>query len=71
MTLMLLYLIQRYVKYFERILTHFSGDTPPGRRCVIDTCHGEYKYDHQEFTDIKILQVHAERFPASQVPLLG
>ncbi|CAK9320411.1 unnamed protein product [Citrullus colocynthis] len=25
----------RYVKYFERILTHFNGNTPPGRRCML------------------------------------
>ncbi|XP_027078309.1 phosphatidylinositol 3,4,5-trisphosphate 3-phosphatase and protein-tyrosine-phosphatase PTEN2A-like isoform X2 [Coffea arabica] len=25
----------RYVKYFERILTHFNGETPPGRRCML------------------------------------
>lgn len=38
-------LMQRYVKYFERILTHFNGNTPPGRRCVVNTYHGEHKYD--------------------------
>ncbi|XP_023518139.1 phosphatidylinositol 3,4,5-trisphosphate 3-phosphatase and protein-tyrosine-phosphatase PTEN2A-like [Cucurbita pepo subsp. pepo] len=25
----------RYVKYFERILIHFNGNTPPGRRCML------------------------------------
>ncbi|CBI21370.3 unnamed protein product, partial [Vitis vinifera] len=25
----------RYVKYFERILTHFNGQNPPGRRCML------------------------------------
>ncbi|KAG2704142.1 hypothetical protein I3843_06G162000 [Carya illinoinensis] len=25
----------RYVKYFERILTYFNGETPPGRRCML------------------------------------
>ncbi|KAL7101430.1 hypothetical protein ACP275_08G053100 [Erythranthe tilingii] len=25
----------RYVKYFERILTEFNGETPPGRRCML------------------------------------
>ncbi|KAL0332194.1 UNVERIFIED_CONTAM: Phosphatidylinositol 3,4,5-trisphosphate 3-phosphatase and protein-tyrosine-phosphatase PTEN2A [Sesamum calycinum] len=25
----------RYVKYFERILTQFNGETPPGRRCML------------------------------------
>ncbi|KAK6151216.1 hypothetical protein DH2020_016148 [Rehmannia glutinosa] len=25
----------RYVKYFERILTQFDGETPPGRRCML------------------------------------
>ncbi|KAL0543093.1 hypothetical protein IC582_018180 [Cucumis melo] len=25
----------RYVKYFERILTQFNGNTPPGRRCML------------------------------------
>ncbi|XP_022952950.1 phosphatidylinositol 3,4,5-trisphosphate 3-phosphatase and protein-tyrosine-phosphatase PTEN2A-like [Cucurbita moschata] len=25
----------RYVKYFERILTHFNGENPPNRRCVL------------------------------------
>ncbi|KAK1383236.1 phosphatidylinositol 3,4,5-trisphosphate 3-phosphatase and protein-tyrosine-phosphatase PTEN2A-like [Heracleum sosnowskyi] len=25
----------RYVKYFERILTNFNGETPPGRRCML------------------------------------
>ncbi|KAL2499639.1 PTEN 2 [Abeliophyllum distichum] len=25
----------RYVKYFERTLTHFNGETPPGRRCML------------------------------------
>ncbi|GMI98025.1 PTEN 2, phosphatase and TENsin homolog deleted on chromosome ten 2A [Hibiscus trionum] len=25
----------RYVKYFERILTRFNGENPPGRRCMI------------------------------------
>lgn len=25
----------RYVKYFERVLTHFNGETPPGRRCML------------------------------------
>ncbi|XP_074375140.1 phosphatidylinositol 3,4,5-trisphosphate 3-phosphatase and protein-tyrosine-phosphatase PTEN2A-like [Apium graveolens] len=25
----------RYVKYFERILTKFNGETPPGRRCML------------------------------------
>ncbi|KAL2522588.1 PTEN 2 [Forsythia ovata] len=25
----------RYVKYFERILTHFNGEIPPGRRCML------------------------------------
>ncbi|XP_031117349.1 phosphatidylinositol 3,4,5-trisphosphate 3-phosphatase and protein-tyrosine-phosphatase PTEN2A-like isoform X1 [Ipomoea triloba] len=25
----------RYVKYFERILTHFNGEPPSGRRCML------------------------------------
>ncbi|KAK4766796.1 hypothetical protein SAY87_008438 [Trapa incisa] len=25
----------RYVKYFENILMHFKGETPPGRRCML------------------------------------
>ncbi|KAM7507129.1 hypothetical protein LguiA_017582 [Lonicera macranthoides] len=25
----------RYVKYFERILTNYSGENPPGRRCML------------------------------------
>ncbi|KAG8384341.1 hypothetical protein BUALT_Bualt04G0108100 [Buddleja alternifolia] len=25
----------RYVKYFERMLTEFNGETPPGRRCML------------------------------------
>ncbi|XP_042064282.1 phosphatidylinositol 3,4,5-trisphosphate 3-phosphatase and protein-tyrosine-phosphatase PTEN2A-like isoform X1 [Salvia splendens] len=25
----------RYVKYFERILTQFNGEAPPGRRCML------------------------------------
>ncbi|KAL3626823.1 hypothetical protein CASFOL_029395 [Castilleja foliolosa] len=25
----------RYVKYFERIMTQFNGETPPGRRCML------------------------------------
>ncbi|PKI75303.1 phosphatidylinositol 3,4,5-trisphosphate 3-phosphatase and protein-tyrosine-phosphatase PTEN2A [Punica granatum] len=25
----------RYVKYFERVLTYFSGENPPGRRCLL------------------------------------
>ncbi|KAL6551749.1 Phosphatidylinositol 3,4,5-trisphosphate 3-phosphatase and protein-tyrosine-phosphatase pten2a [Orobanche gracilis] len=25
----------RYVKYFERILAQFDGETPPGRRCML------------------------------------
>ncbi|KAM1794584.1 hypothetical protein ACFX11_035045 [Malus domestica] len=25
----------RYVKYFERILTYFNGENPPGRRCML------------------------------------
>ncbi|KAK4488409.1 hypothetical protein RD792_004172 [Penstemon davidsonii] len=25
----------RYVKYFERTLTQFNGETPPGRRCML------------------------------------
>lgn len=25
----------RYVKYFDEILTHFNGETPPGRRCML------------------------------------
>ncbi|CAK9167113.1 unnamed protein product [Ilex paraguariensis] len=25
----------RYVKYFEHILTHFNGENPPGRRCML------------------------------------
>ncbi|XWS45222.1 hypothetical protein CRYUN_Cryun15aG0117700 [Craigia yunnanensis] len=25
----------RYVKYFERILTHFNGENQPGRRCML------------------------------------
>ncbi|CAI9110226.1 OLC1v1010219C1 [Oldenlandia corymbosa var. corymbosa] len=25
----------RYVKYFERIMMHFNGETPPGRRCML------------------------------------
>ncbi|PON40818.1 Tensin phosphatase, C2 domain containing protein [Parasponia andersonii] len=25
----------RYVKYFERILTYFNGEIPPGRRCML------------------------------------
>ncbi|KAF8410113.1 hypothetical protein HHK36_002635 [Tetracentron sinense] len=25
----------RYVKYFERILTYFNGETQPGRRCML------------------------------------
>ncbi|KAK2967625.1 hypothetical protein RJ640_030496 [Escallonia rubra] len=25
----------RYVRYFERILTHFNGESPPGRRCML------------------------------------
>ncbi|XP_024974613.1 phosphatidylinositol 3,4,5-trisphosphate 3-phosphatase and protein-tyrosine-phosphatase PTEN2A-like [Cynara cardunculus var. scolymus] len=25
----------RYVKYFERILTEFNGESPPGRRCML------------------------------------
>ncbi|XP_019194961.1 PREDICTED: phosphatidylinositol 3,4,5-trisphosphate 3-phosphatase and protein-tyrosine-phosphatase PTEN2A-like [Ipomoea nil] len=25
----------RYVKYFERILTHFNGETPSGRSCML------------------------------------
>nr|GEV84343.1 phosphatidylinositol 3,4,5-trisphosphate 3-phosphatase and protein-tyrosine-phosphatase PTEN2A-like [Tanacetum cinerariifolium] len=25
----------RYVKYFERILTDFDGESPPGRRCML------------------------------------
>nr|XP_043621060.1 phosphatidylinositol 3,4,5-trisphosphate 3-phosphatase and protein-tyrosine-phosphatase PTEN2A-like [Erigeron canadensis] len=25
----------RYVKYFERVLTHFNGEDPPGRRCML------------------------------------
>ncbi|KAL3378377.1 hypothetical protein AABB24_004344 [Solanum stoloniferum] len=25
----------RYVKYFERILTQFGGEAPPGRRCML------------------------------------
>ncbi|XP_022927849.1 phosphatidylinositol 3,4,5-trisphosphate 3-phosphatase and protein-tyrosine-phosphatase PTEN2A-like [Cucurbita moschata] len=25
----------RYVKYFERILTYFNGENPPGRSCVL------------------------------------
>ncbi|MQL76270.1 hypothetical protein Taro_008656 [Colocasia esculenta] len=27
--------LQRYVKYFERILTYFNGENPPGRRCML------------------------------------
>ncbi|KAL1133232.1 hypothetical protein V6Z11_A12G024900 [Gossypium hirsutum] len=25
----------RYVKYFERMLTYFNGENPPGRRCML------------------------------------
>ncbi|XP_075482416.1 phosphatidylinositol 3,4,5-trisphosphate 3-phosphatase and protein-tyrosine-phosphatase PTEN2A-like [Primulina tabacum] len=25
----------RYVKYFEQVLSHFNGETPPGRRCML------------------------------------
>ncbi|XP_073148720.1 phosphatidylinositol 3,4,5-trisphosphate 3-phosphatase and protein-tyrosine-phosphatase PTEN2A-like [Henckelia pumila] len=25
----------RYVKYFEQIVSHFNGETPPGRRCML------------------------------------
>ncbi|KAL3525662.1 hypothetical protein ACH5RR_014034 [Cinchona calisaya] len=25
----------RYVKYFERVLMNFNGETPPGRRCML------------------------------------
>ncbi|KAM3695014.1 hypothetical protein ACB098_07G098300 [Castanea mollissima] len=25
----------RYVKYFERVLTYFNGENPPGRRCML------------------------------------
>ncbi|XP_059445677.1 phosphatidylinositol 3,4,5-trisphosphate 3-phosphatase and protein-tyrosine-phosphatase PTEN2A [Corylus avellana] len=25
----------RYVKYFERVLTYFNGECPPGRRCML------------------------------------
>ncbi|XP_030486306.2 phosphatidylinositol 3,4,5-trisphosphate 3-phosphatase and protein-tyrosine-phosphatase PTEN2A [Cannabis sativa] len=25
----------RYVKYFERVLTYFNGEIPPGRRCML------------------------------------
>ncbi|KAK3019070.1 hypothetical protein RJ639_004357, partial [Escallonia herrerae] len=25
----------RYVRYFEHILTHFNGESPPGRRCML------------------------------------
>ncbi|XP_044479783.1 phosphatidylinositol 3,4,5-trisphosphate 3-phosphatase and protein-tyrosine-phosphatase PTEN2A-like isoform X1 [Mangifera indica] len=25
----------RYVKYFERVLTYFNGEDPPGRRCML------------------------------------
>ncbi|RXH99887.1 hypothetical protein DVH24_021689 [Malus domestica] len=29
------YIFLRYVKYFERILTYFNGENPPGRRCML------------------------------------
>lgn len=28
---------QRYVKYFERVLTYFNGENPPGRRYISET----------------------------------
>ncbi|XP_031117351.1 phosphatidylinositol 3,4,5-trisphosphate 3-phosphatase and protein-tyrosine-phosphatase PTEN2A-like isoform X2 [Ipomoea triloba] len=31
----LLLFLKRYVKYFERILTHFNGEPPSGRRCML------------------------------------
>ncbi|XP_042061183.1 phosphatidylinositol 3,4,5-trisphosphate 3-phosphatase and protein-tyrosine-phosphatase PTEN2A-like isoform X2 [Salvia splendens] len=31
----LLLFLKRYVKYFERILTQFNGEAPPGRRCML------------------------------------
>ncbi|KAH9655929.1 phosphatidylinositol 3,4,5-trisphosphate 3-phosphatase and protein-tyrosine-phosphatase PTEN2A [Citrus sinensis] len=33
--LIFLLVFQRYVKYFERILTYFNGENQPGRRCML------------------------------------
>lgn len=67
--LIFLLVFQRYVKYFERILTYFNGENQPGRRYTSHMDFASTKKFNCSFVLTTVntccVQVHAKGFPAS------
>jgi len=78
-----IWFFQRYVKYFERILTYFNGENQPGRRYILFVYYESLlsvviflsqssSVIHGKIVKSKLCppQMYAQGISASQMPLL-